>query len=209
MGTFKFNKDLPDMVSGSIQKLENTILAVYKPMVFFREELEKHSGEAVAALQTKLSKHIEFFNKGSSSLLYFADTIMNFVSMILGTDESGEVETIPQNTRAVQQYEFSYESMSDEIKLNAYTLKTAKKDFSTNLDSLSELLNEFEKILNDVIFHTHFPWGDVTEVWEEGKIQVNFLLTTFLKSVEELDSDADGIIKELERVDNLIAHNLR
>ncbi|MFJ7638188.1 hypothetical protein ACQKIC_10720 [Peribacillus sp. NPDC046944] len=208
MGVFKFNKDLPDMVSGSVRKLEDTILAVYKPIVFFSKELENHSGEAVTALKTKLSNHIEFFNKASVGLLYFADTVMNFVSMILSTDESGSVETVPQNNRAVQQYEFSYENMSNEIKLNAYTLKTAKKEFSSNLDSLNELLKDFEKLLNDVLFHTEFPWGDVADVWEEGKVQITFLLSTFLKSVEELSTDADGIIKELERVDNLIAHNL-
>ena len=208
MGVFKFNKDLPDMVSGSVQKLEDTILTVYKPIVFFREELENHSGEAVSALKTKLNNHIEFFNKASVGLLYFADTVMNFVSMILSTDESGSVGTVPQNNRAVQQYEFSRENMRNEIKLNAYTLKTAKREFSSNLDSLSELLKDFEKLLNDVLFHTEFPWGDVADVWEEGKVQITFLLSTFLKSVEELSADADGIIKELERVDNLIAFNL-
>ncbi len=205
MGRFEFNKDLPEMVSANIRNMENTMISLYKPMVFFREELDSHTGKAIQALKTKMTEYIVFFGKVSSSLLLFGDTIMGFVSMVSSTDDSYCLQTMPQNTRTEHQMVFSDVSTAEEIKLSSYSLKTAAKDFSTNIDALGQLLGEFNTLLNNVIFDTHFPWDDLASIWAEGKQQISFLVEALQGRVAELESDAEIIIKELERVDNVIS----
>lgn len=45
MGHFRFNKELSHKAAGTISQLENAFSHVFENMVFFREELDRHSGK--------------------------------------------------------------------------------------------------------------------------------------------------------------------
>lgn len=84
MGTFRFNKQLPADASNLNGQLESLFDIVFEQMIYFREELDRHTGKAASALQEKMDDHIVFFGKAMSSLLYFADNVKGFVMTIEG-----------------------------------------------------------------------------------------------------------------------------
>ncbi|HZH61957.1 MAG TPA: hypothetical protein VEY70_20785, partial [Metabacillus sp.] len=88
MGTIRFNKDLPEKTHLLIIDLEGKFSLLLEHMVTFKQELDRHTGKAAVSLQEKMINNLTFFSKASSSLLYFADTVLNFVKAVEAVDES-------------------------------------------------------------------------------------------------------------------------
>ncbi|MEC1563368.1 hypothetical protein [Bacillus haynesii] len=209
MGHLRFNKELPHKASGTINQLESAFSHVFENMVFFREELDRHSGKAAAALQKKMNDHIGFFSKASSCLLFFADSVQCFAKAVEMTDESDQPVNISPEGRSERSYAFSAERVKSEISINARSLSQAAAKFESNLSTLDEVLNHFETMLRQMMFETKFSWSDVDHIWPEAKRQINAIISEVRKRLQELTKEADELIAELTRVDNLISQQLQ
>ncbi|MED2977820.1 hypothetical protein P4284_14065 [Bacillus swezeyi] len=209
MGHFRFNKELSHKAAGTISQLESAFSHVFENMVFFREELDRHSGKAAAALQKKMSDNINFFSKASRSLLYFADSVRCFAKAVEMTDESDKPANVQPESRAERSHTFSTERVKSEIKITADSLHQATAKFETNLSTLEEALHHFDTMLREMMFETEFPWDDVDAIWSEAKSHIHSIITEIKKRVKELSKDAKKIIEELQRVDNLISQQLQ
>ncbi|BCE04581.1 hypothetical protein VJC19_00895 [Bacillus paralicheniformis] len=209
MGHFRFNKELSHKAAGTISQLENAFSHVFENMVFFREELDRHSGKAAAALQKKMSDNINFFGKASSCLLYFADSVRCFAKAVELTDESDKPANVQPQSRSERNHTFSAERVQSEIKVNGESLHQATGKFESNLSTLDEVLHHFDTMLREMMYETEFPWEKFDDVWSDAKSHIKSIMTELKKRVKELSANAKNIIKELKRVDNVISQQLQ
>ncbi|XBO86208.1 hypothetical protein AAGG52_23885 [Bacillus licheniformis] len=208
MGHLRFNKELPHKASGTINQLESAFSHVFENMVFFREELDRHSGKAAAALQKNERSH-RVFQQGEQLSIIFADSVQCFAKAVEMTDESDQPVNISPEGRSERSYAFSAERVKSEISINARSLSQAAAKFESNLSTLDEVLNHFETMLRQMMFETKFPWSDVDHIWPEAKRQINAIISEVRKRLQELAKEADELIAELTRVDNLISQQLQ
>ncbi|MDA7025201.1 hypothetical protein PJ311_01100 [Bacillus sp. CLL-7-23] len=201
----RFNKDLSEEVRTTISDLEDAFSEVFENMVYFSEELDKHNGKAAKALQKKMSDHISFFSKASCCLLYFADSMQCFAKAVELTDASEELVNVTPVSRSERKHTFSAGRVEDEIKVNSESLNHAIGSFGSNLSSLDRVLHYFDNALRKMMNETEFPWEDVSKVWSDAKSQINSVITEIKNRVQELAVNAENIVKELSRVDNLIS----
>lgn len=206
---FQFNKGLPSDISRGISQLENSFHIAFQQMVYFRKELDRHTGKAAFALRTKMDDDISFLSKSANSMLYFADVINSFVKSLKLVDEGIMACSVPLKTRAEQQYAFSPGRQESEIKLNAASLKDATKTFQTNLTNFQEILTHFNNLLEKMLGNTRFPWEDVSEVWHEAKQIIGVIMQEAIMRVNNLLNSAEEFFVELERLDNLIAFTIQ
>ncbi|MGG3797567.1 hypothetical protein [Metabacillus fastidiosus] len=208
MGTIRFNKNLPSQTNSTIGHLEENLSSLFESLVIFEEELSKHTGKAAAALHEKMKDNMEFFSKAGSGLLYFANTVLNFVKAVEAADEStsGSGEG---RSRAEFKYTFSENRVEGEIKLTAKSLENATKNFGNTINALEDLLTKFNELLDNVIFDTEFPWEDVDSVWNDGKNQIKNIIAHTETRLKDLTASSETLVTELERVDNLISAQMQ
>lgn len=205
MGTFRFGKDLPAEVSDTTSKLESSFHTVFEQMILFRDELINHSGKAASALYANLEEQIEFFSQATFILMSFADGVKAFMIAVEATDAGAGVCAAPLGTRAARQYQYSSAHAEDEIKLNPISLEEATNSFESNLQLFENILTDYDGMLDSIIADTKFPWEAVDEIWPDAKEHVRFIVTEFQERVSGLLKDSHNLIKELQRVDNLIS----
>lgn len=207
MGTIRFNKDLPGKTHLLIIELEGKFSLLLEHMTTFKQELDRHTGKAAISLQDKMVNNLAFFSKASSSLLYFADTVLNFVKAVEAVDESTGGPA-GSSSRAEINYTFSTSRIEDEVKLTPASLKQATDRFEGNMAALDEVLGDFHTLLDHVMFDTEFPWGDVADIWPEAKQEIFSIVGNARNRLEDLLKSARLLTEELQRVDNLISRQL-
>ncbi|MDY0404680.1 hypothetical protein P5G51_004035 [Virgibacillus sp. 179-BFC.A HS] len=205
MGIIRFSKDLPPEISDNTVKLDNLFHDVFQNMVLFRDELSKHTGKAAHALKQNLDEQIDFFSQATCILMTFADCVKSFVVAVEATDEDSCSPATPMGTRSERQYQYSEAQAEEEIKLHPDPLEDATENFETRLADFESILIEFQALLDNVMANTEFPWGAVAEVWPEAKERIQYIVTEFRERVRGLINDTHNLIKELQRVDNLIS----
>ncbi|MDY0405164.1 hypothetical protein P5G51_006890 [Virgibacillus sp. 179-BFC.A HS] len=205
MGTFRFGKDLPAEVSDTTSKLESSFHTVFEQMILFRDELINHSGKAARSLYDNLEKQIKFFSQATFILMSFADSVKGFLMAVEATDAGSGASTVSIGTRASRQYQYSAANAEDEIKLNPESLEQATNSFESNLKLFETILTDYHGMLDSIIADTKFPWEAVDEIWPDAKEHVRFIVTEFQERVSGLLKDSHNLIKELQRVDNLIS----
>lgn len=209
MGTFQFNKSLPSDTSRGINQLEDSFHIVFEQMIYFRKELDRHTGKAAIALRTKMDDHITFFSESTSSILYFAEVTNSFVKSLKLVDEGIMACSVPPKTRAEQQYTFSQGRVEEEIRLNPASLKQATKTFQSNLTDFEDILTQFNTLLEKLLAHTRFPWDDVSGVWYDAKQIMGVIMQEAILRVNNILDNAEEFTGELERLDNLIASTMQ
>lgn len=209
MGTFKFHKSLPDDTTTQARKMEESMDTVFEQLVYFREELEQHTGKAAISLRDELDEHIEFFSKASVGILNFADVIQAFVTEIALSDEGVLACAPPLQGRLEYQYSFSSSRIEQDIYLHPGALEQATESFESNLESLREILSSFNILIENIISKTHFPWDDVSDIWDASQEEISSVLQEAENRVTNLKKSSEGLIKELTRVDNLISHQMQ
>lgn len=209
MGIFQFNKELRDHISHVTVRLESLFQTVFGQMVYFRKELDRHTGTAAQALQQKMDDQIHYFSEASFGLMLFVDTVKSFIAGINTTDEGINGCAPPIATRAERQYTYSAGRVEAEIKLDPTALEQATSTFHSNLAGFEEILTVFHSLLNHIIASTDFPWGDVTEVWPEAQNKIQFVINEFKERVTQLIGDSENLVKELKRVDHLLSNQMQ
>ncbi len=207
MNTITFNKDLPGKTRSMISGLEEKFSTLLQQMTYFKAELDRHHGKAAVRLQEKMVKNLDFFSKFSSRLLYFADTVLNFVNAVAALD-SAACATNTLTSRAEYQYTFSTNRFEEEVKLTPHALKDETEQFEGTLIAVDDLLTEFHTLLNQVIYETTFPWDDVDASWHSAKTQISSIIQMAKHRIEDMSKSAHLLIDELTRVDNLLSHQM-
>src|SRR5699024_6014957 len=151
MGVFKFNKHLPNDVRTKTLTMEEKIDQVFEQMIYFRRELDKHTGKAAISLRDMMDDHIDFFSKASVAMLNFADVLQAFVTEIMLVDEGVLACAPPLHGRLAYQYSYSADRVEEEIYLNPAGLEQATETFQSNLESLREILSSFNTMIDEII----------------------------------------------------------
>lgn len=209
MGIFKFNKHLPNDVTTKMVIMEENIDVVFEQMIYFRRELDNHTGKAANALRNMMDDHIEFFSKASVAMLNFADVLQAFVTEMMLVDEGVLACAPPLHGRLEYQYSYSADRIEEEIYLNPAGLEQATDSFQSNLESLREILASFNTMIDEIVRETHFPWDEVSSIWDESKKEVNAILADAEHRVNELIKSSDNLVEELTRVDHLISQQIQ
>jgi len=207
MGLFKFNKDLESDMAAVISQLEGLFQEIFQQMYLFQEEIDEHSGKAVAGLSKNLGNEVEFMSKHATALLSLADVIRSFVKTMELVDE-GEAATVRNTARAKWQYTFSPTRIKKEVKLTKAALESAVKSFKKNLSNLDELFHKFDRMLFQLINETKFPWSDMDSVWPDAKRKIRVVVDEAKERLETLIKDAGVLVTELNRVDEMLAHGM-
>lgn len=205
MGTFQFDKGLPGEISSITAKMDDVFDVVFEQMVYFRQELELHSGKAANKMQKNMEEDIDFFSKASFSLMTFVETTKRFVTAVDEVDEGNDGSSASFATRAERQYEYSPAKAMNEIVMDPLPLEEATDGYASNLEDLDEMLTEFSEVLDNIIDNTKFPWAAVDEIWPDAKEQITFVINEFQDRVQKMMKESWTLIEELERVDSMIS----
>lgn len=208
MEAFQFDKGMPSDIFSATAKMDSLFDVVFEQMVYFGQELDRHTGKAANQMKKNMEEDIDFFSKASFSLMTFMEMVKRFITSVDIVDEGADLDPPSGGTRAEREYWYSAAKAEEEIKVDPMPLDEATASYESNLQDFDEMLTGFSKALDNIMDHTDFPWGAVNDIWPEAKDKIASVINEFEHRVEKMIKDSEDLVKELERVDNLISQQM-
>jgi len=201
-GSFlSFRKSLYLEVRRTQSSLTGYFHEMFNQLSFFEKFLATQRGAAVTALKSNLGNHMRFLSESAPVILYFIDTTES-VLYTLESSDAGDGTIKKPIERQAWTYEYSLDRREDRIDIDPDSLAAEAKFLKENFEKISEILTDFNTMIENVLSYTTIPWGEFSSIWSEAKHVCENIVMEMDKQINVLIKKTDVLIEEMIRVDH-------
>src|SRR5699024_2187234 len=205
-GSFlSFRKSLYLEVRKTQSSLTGYFHEMFNRLSFFEKFLGTQSGAAVTALKSNLGNHMRFLSESAPVILYFIDTTES-VLYTLEASDVGDNSVKNPIERQAWAYEYSLDHREDRVDINPDSLAAEASLLKGNFEKISEILTDFNTMIENVLSYTTIPWGEFSSIWSEAKHVCENIVTEMDKQINVLIEKTDVLIEEMVRVDHYLGN---
>ncbi len=201
---FSLRKSLAEEVAKTGATLDEHFHEIFAQISFFQRYLNTQRGMAVTALQSNLGNHLEFLSKSAPTILYFVDSTQAALQTLESTDLGNNHIQYP-NHRQQWAYEYSIERAEDVIDIQTFSLAKEAESLKSNFSRISEILTEFNRMIDNVLSYTTIPWGEFSSIWNEAQYVCENIAEEMDEQVTAVLQKTDVLIEEMNRLDHFLA----
>lgn len=201
---FSLRKSLAEEVAKTAATLDDHFREIFAQISFFQRYLNTQRGMAVTALQSNLGNHQEFLSKSAPTILYFVDSTQVALQALESTD-LGDTDNQQPNHRQQWAYEYSIKRSEDVIDIQTFSLAKEAALLKSNFSRISEILSEFNRMIDNVLSYTTIPWGEFSSIWNEAQFVCENIAEEMDEQVSTILLKTDVLIEEMNRLDHFLA----
>lgn len=201
---FSLRKSLAEEVAKTASTLDEHFYEIFAQISLFQRYLNTQRGMAVNALQSNLESHLEFLSKSAPTILYFVDSTQVALQALESTD-FGSIDNQHPTHRQQWAYEYSIERAADVIDIQTFSLAKEAELLKNNFSRISEILTEFNRMIDTVLSYTTIPWGEFSSIWGEAEYVCGQIAEEMDEQVTTVLQKTDTLIEEMNRLDHFLA----
>lgn len=200
---FSIRKTLYLEVRKTQSSLTEHFLEMFNRLSSFQGFLHTQRGGAVTALQSNLVNHMKFLSESAPIILTFIDTTASALFTLEASDLGDNTIKRPTE-RQPWHYESSPAFAGDSIDIHPESMAAEARLLKENFTKVSEVLTDFNSMIEDVLSYTTIPWGEFSCLWREAKRVCGNIVEEMGNQIDVLIKKANVLTEEMVRVDHYL-----